>query len=62
LVDPDQMVFTIFGMIQHYFATGPLTSQIWKRDNWLHKNVAERRAAVLDFMRHGLFLLDPNSQ
>jgi TetR/AcrR family transcriptional regulator len=27
-VDPDQTVFTIFGMIQHYFATGPLASQI----------------------------------
>jgi|SRR5579872_3678954 len=54
-VDPDQTVFTIFGMIQHYFATGPLASQIWKRDIWLPKNVAERRKAVLDFIKHGLF-------
>src|SRR6202163_174017 len=54
-VDPDQAVFTIFGMIQHYFATGPLASQIWKRDIWLPKNVAERRKAVLDFIKHGLF-------
>jgi TetR/AcrR family transcriptional regulator len=61
-VDPDQTVFTIFGMIQHYFATGPLASQIWKRDIWLPKNVAERRAAVLDFIRHGLFLLDQGSR
>ena len=31
-VDPDQMVFTIFGMIMYYFATGQLASQIWNRD------------------------------
>jgi hypothetical protein len=48
-------------MIQHYFATGPLASQIWKRDDWLPKNVAEHRAAVLDFIRHGLFVPDPIS-
>jgi TetR/AcrR family transcriptional regulator len=61
-VDPDQMVFTIFGMIQHYFATGPLASQIWKRDIWLPRNVAERRKAVLDFIKHGLFQPGPNPQ
>jgi len=60
-VDPDQMVFTIFGMIQHYFATGPLASEICKRNIWLPRNVAERRAAVLDFIRHGLFVPDPIS-
>jgi hypothetical protein len=27
----------------------------------LPKNVAERRKAVLDFIEHGLFLLNPNS-
>ena len=59
-VDPDQTVFTIFGMIQHYFATGPLASQIWKRDIWLPRNVAERRKAVLDFIRHGLFQPSPD--
>jgi TetR/AcrR family transcriptional regulator len=55
-VDPDQMVFTIFGMIMFYFATGPLASQIWNRDIWDPKNVAQRRRAVLDFLEHGLFL------
>ena len=55
-VDPDQMVFTIFGMIMFYFATGPLASQIWNRDIWNPKNVAQRRRAVLDFLEHGLFL------
>jgi TetR/AcrR family transcriptional regulator len=55
-VDPDQMVFTIFGMIMFYFATGPLASQIWNRDIWHPKNVAARRRAVLDFLEHGLFL------
>ena len=55
-VDPDQMVFTIFGMIMYYFATGPLASQIWKRDIWNPRNVEERRRAVLDFLEHGLFL------
>ena len=55
-VDPDQMVFTIFGMIMYYFATGPLASQIWNRDVWNPRNVAQRRRAVLDFLEHGLFL------
>jgi hypothetical protein len=54
-VDPDQMVFTIFGMIMYYFATGPLASQIWKRDIWNPRNVEQRRRAVLDFLEHGLF-------
>jgi len=54
-VDPDQMVFTIFGMIMYYFATGALASQIWNRDIWNPRNVAERRRAVLDFLEHGLF-------
>jgi len=55
-VDPDQMVFTIFGMIMYYFATGQLASQIWNRDIWNPKNVEQRRVAVLDFLEHGLFL------
>ena len=55
-VDPDQMVFTIFGMIMFYFATGKLASQIWKRDIWNPKNVEQRRKSVLDFLEHGLFL------
>jgi TetR/AcrR family transcriptional regulator len=55
-VDPDQMVFTIFGLIMFYFATGPLASQIWNRDIWNPKNVELRRRAVLDFLEHGLFL------
>jgi len=55
-VNPDQMVFTIFGMIMFYFSTGPLASQIWNRDIWNPKNVAQRRRAVLDFLEHGLFL------
>jgi TetR/AcrR family transcriptional regulator len=55
-VDPDQMVFTLFGMIMYYFATGQLASQIWNRDIWNPKNVEQRRRAVLDFLEHGLFL------
>jgi TetR/AcrR family transcriptional regulator len=55
-VDPDQMVFTIFGMIMYYFATGQLASQIWNRDIWNPKNVEQRRRSVLDFLEHGLFL------
>jgi TetR/AcrR family transcriptional regulator len=56
-VDPDQMVFTIFGMIMYYFATGQLASQIWNRDIWNPRNVEQRRRAVLDFLEHGLFLV-----
>jgi len=55
-VDPDQMVFTIFGMIMYYFATEQLASQIWNRDIWNPRNVEQRRRAVLDFLEHGLFL------
>jgi hypothetical protein len=50
------MVFTIFGMIMYYFATGQLASQIWNRDIWNPRNVEQRRRAVLDFLEHGLFL------
>jgi len=52
-------VFTIFGMIMYYFATGALASQIWNRDIWNPRNVAERRRAVLDFLEHGLFAHPP---
>jgi TetR/AcrR family transcriptional regulator len=55
-VDPDQMVFTIFGMIMYYFAVGQLASQIWNRDIWNPRNVEQRRLSVLDFLEHGLFL------
>ncbi len=55
-VDPDQTVFTIFGMIMYYFATGQLASQIWNRDIWNPRNVEQRRRSVLDFLEHGLFL------
>src|SRR4029077_21212513 len=55
-VNPDQMVFTIFGMIMFYFATGPLAGQIWNRDIWNPRNIEQRRRAVLDFLEHGLFL------
>jgi len=55
-VNPDHMVFTIFGMIMYYFATAALASQIWNRDVWHPDNVAERRRAVLDFLEHGLFV------
>ena len=55
-VDPDQMVFSIWGMIMFYFATGPLASQIWNRDIWAPRNVEARRRAVLDLLEHGLFL------
>jgi hypothetical protein len=47
-------VFTIFGMIMFYFATGQLASQIWNRDIWDPKNVEQRRLSVLDFLEHGL--------
>src|SRR5580692_2299275 len=55
-VDPDQMVFTIFGMIMYYLATGQLASEILNRDIWNPRNVEQRRRAVLDFLEHGLFL------
>ena len=55
-MNPDHMVFTIFGMIMYYFATAALASQIWNRDVWKPENVAERRRAVLDFLEHGLFV------
>jgi len=55
-VDPDQMVFTIFGIIMYYFATGQLASEIWNRDIWNPRNVEQRRRSVLDFLEHGLFL------
>jgi TetR/AcrR family transcriptional regulator len=55
-VDPDHMVFTIFGMIMYYFATGKLAGEIWNRDIWNHRNVEQRRRSVLDFLEHGLFL------
>jgi TetR/AcrR family transcriptional regulator len=56
VVDPDQTVFTILGMVMFYFATGPLASQIWNRDVWNRRNVTRRRRAVLDFLEHGLFI------
>ena len=61
-VNPDHTVFTIFGMTMYYFSTAPLASQIWKRNVLRPENVAERRRAVLDFLKHGLFLANAKTR
>ncbi len=54
-VDPSQTVLTIIAMTIFYFAAAPVLSEIWGRDALQPRAVAARRAAILDFLEHGLF-------
>ena len=54
-VDPDQMVFTIFGMIMYYFASGQLASQIWNRDIWICGTSSSAAAPFWIFLSTGFF-------
>jgi TetR/AcrR family transcriptional regulator len=53
-VDPEHTAFSILGMSTSYFAAAPILSQMAGRDLLTPQAVAARRAAVLDFLEHGL--------
>ena len=53
-VDPEHTAFSILGMTTSYFAAAPILSKIAGRDLLTAPAVAARRAAILDFLEHGL--------
>jgi TetR/AcrR family transcriptional regulator len=53
-VDPENTAFSIFGMTMSYFAAAPIFSRMAGRDLLAPKAVAARRAALMDFLEHGL--------
>jgi hypothetical protein len=53
-VDPHQTVFTLLGMTAFYFAAAPAIGRLVKRNLLSHRALEERRAALLDFLDHGL--------
>ena len=53
-VDPEHTAFSILGMTTSYFAASPILSRIAQRDLLAPRAVAARRAALLDFLEHGL--------
>lgn len=53
-VDPEQTAFSISGMTMSYFAAARILSRMAKRDLLIPKAVAERRAALLEFLEHAL--------
>ena len=54
-VDPQQTVLTLIAMTAFYFAAAPVLAKLWQCDPLAPAQVAARRAAVLDFLEHGLF-------
>jgi TetR/AcrR family transcriptional regulator len=53
-VDPEQTAFSISGMTMSYFAAARILGRMAKRDLLDPEAVADRRAALLDFLEHGL--------
>jgi TetR/AcrR family transcriptional regulator len=53
-VDPHQTVFTLLGMTAFYFAAAPAIGRLVKRNLLSRRALEERRAALLDFLEHGL--------
>jgi TetR/AcrR family transcriptional regulator len=53
-VDPLHMAFTILGMTTSYFAAAPILSAIAGRQLLAPEALRERKAALLDFLDHGL--------
>lgn len=53
-VDAQDTAFTLLGMTTSYFAAAPILSEIARRDLLSQAAVARRKAALLDFIEHGL--------
>lgn len=53
-VDTQDTAFTLLGMTTSYFAAAPILSEIARRDLLSAAAVARRKAALLDFIDHGL--------
>jgi TetR/AcrR family transcriptional regulator len=53
-VDPEHTAFSISGMTTSYFAAAPILSRMARRNLLSPQAVAIRRAALLDFLEHGL--------
>jgi TetR/AcrR family transcriptional regulator len=53
-IDPYHAAFTIIGMITSYFAAAPILGEVAGRNLLSPGAIEERKAAVLDFIDHGL--------
>jgi TetR/AcrR family transcriptional regulator len=54
-VDPNQLIPSAIGSIVHYFLTAPLRRKFYDVDPTSESAIANRRAAVLDFIAAALF-------
>jgi len=54
-VDPRQTALTLVAMMVFYFAGAPVLGELWHCDPLKPARLVARRAAVLDFLEHGLF-------
>jgi hypothetical protein len=60
-VDPQHTLFSLVAMTVFYFAAKPVLAQLWHCDPLAPRRVAARRRAILDFVRHALFLPVPRT-
>jgi TetR/AcrR family transcriptional regulator len=60
-VDPAHFVPSMLGIIIFYFGSAPVMQRIVHFDPLAPARIAERRAAVLDFISHALFLSPAHS-
>jgi TetR/AcrR family transcriptional regulator len=55
-VDPRQTALSLVAITVFYFAAAPVVAELWRCDPLKPANTAARRAAVLDFFEHALFV------
>jgi TetR/AcrR family transcriptional regulator len=58
-VDPVQFIPSMVSVIVFYFITAPIMKVMTGADPFSSKSLADRRAAVVDFVSHALFTAEP---
>jgi hypothetical protein len=60
-IDPAHFIPSVVAMIIFYFSSAPLMQKIVRFNPLAPERIAERRAAVLDFISAALFRPEPNT-
>ena len=58
-VDPQHTALSMVGMVVFYFTAAPMLRAVFQYEPLAEESIAERKAAVLDFITHALFA-DPS--